>query len=131
MQDCYADNAVFSDPAFVDLNAAQVRKMWEMLIKRGTDLQLEFSNVQANAQGGSADWRATYTFSGSGRKVVNVIHATFVIENQKIVEHRDHFSFYKWSRQALGPIGWLLGWTPFLQKSVNKKAMANLGKFMG
>ena len=66
MQDCYAENATFSDPVFENLNVAEVKAMWEMLITRGKDLQLEFSNVEANETMGSAEWIATYTFSASG-----------------------------------------------------------------
>ena len=58
MQDCYADNATFSDEAFKNLNSAQVKAMWEMLIKRGKDLELRFQNVTANEKTGSAEWIA-------------------------------------------------------------------------
>ena len=130
MQECYAENATFTDPVFQNLNAVQVRKMWEMLISRGKDLTLEFSNVKATEKEGSADWRATYTFSASGRKVVNQIHANFVFEKGKIVQHRDHFNFFKWARQALGFPGLLFGWSKFLLESVRQKAMGNLLSFM-
>ena len=130
MQQCYADSARFSDPVFQNLNAAEVRKMWEMLISRGKDLTLEFSNVQATENSGSADWCATYTFSASGRKVINRIQATFLFENGKIVEHQDRFSFYTWARQALGFPGLLFGWTNFLQESVRQKARQNLADYM-
>jgi len=130
MQACYADNARFSDPVFQNLGAAQVRGMWEMLVTRGKDLVLAFSNVQADGKQGSADWVATYTFSATKRKVVNRIHADFVFENGKIVLHRDHFSFYKWARQALGFPGLLFGWSGFILESVRQKAMGNLASFM-
>ena len=130
MQQCYADNATFYDPAFENLDAAQVKKMWEMLISKGKDLRLEFSNVQADEQKGSADWIATYTFSASGKKVVNKIHADFVFENGKIVQHRDQFDFYKWMRQALGLPGLLFGWTSFLRESVRQKAKQNLANYI-
>jgi ketosteroid isomerase-like protein len=130
MQALYADNATFSDPVFKNLNAEQVRAMWEMLIKRGKDLVLEYQNIQSTTEGGTAEWIAHYTFSQSGRKVVNHIFATFRIENGKIVQHIDNFDFYKWSRQALGIMGWLLGWSSFLQDKIRKTAMAGLDKFM-
>ncbi|MFN8354117.1 MAG: nuclear transport factor 2 family protein [Spirosomataceae bacterium] len=130
MQACYADNATFSDAVFKNLNASQVRAMWQMLITRGTDLDLTFSKVQANDQQGSAQWEATYTFSATGRRVVNRIKAEFVFENGKIVQHTDSFDFYVWARQALGLSGWLLGWTSFLQQKVSDKAMSNLAQFM-
>ena len=36
----------------------------------------------------------------------------------------------KWSRQALGPKGLALGWTPFLRRKVGGTAKAGLDKFM-
>lgn len=130
MQNCYADNAVFNDPAFQNLNSAQVKAMWEMLIKRGKDLKLEYSNVQANEKTGSSEWVAWYTFSGNGNKVENRIKASFEFENGKIVKHTDHFNFYRWSRQALGLSGLLLGWTPFFKKKVQATAAKGLAEFM-
>ncbi len=130
MQACYAENARFSDPVFQNLDATQVRGMWEMLVTRGKDLVLEFSNVQANDKEGSADWVATYSFTATKRKVVNTIHADFVFENGKIARHHDHFSFYNWARQALGFPGLLFGWSGFMRESVRQKAMGNLASFM-
>lgn len=127
---CYADNAVFNDPVFRDLNAQEVRSMWTMLITRGKDLELEFSQVSGNDRVGSAEWKATYTFSGTGRKVVNHIHASFEIENGKIVRHTDRFSFSRWAKQALGLKAVLLGWTGLVQKKVRKSARQQLEKFM-
>ena len=43
------------------------------------------------------------------------MHATFKIADGLIVDHVDRFSFWKWSRQAIGTKGLLLGWTPFLR----------------
>lgn len=130
MQACYADNATFSDPVFENLNAAEVKAMWQMLVTRGQDLQLEFKNVEANENTGSAEWIATYTFSASGNKVINKIKADFVFENGKIVRHRDHFDFYTWAKQALGFKGLVLGWTSFLHNKVKAGAKSNLIKFM-
>ncbi len=130
MQACYADAAVFSDEAFVDLNANEVRAMWEMLIKRGKDLKLEFKNVQTEGNKGSAEWVATYTFSASGNKVINRIKATFEFENGKIIKHTDTFDFPLWAKQALGFKGMLLGRTNFLRKKVQATAKQSLEKFI-
>lgn len=130
MQNCYADNVVFNDAVFKNLNAQQVRAMWQMLITKGKDLQLEFSNVHANETKGSAEWVATYTFSQTKRKVVNRIKASFVFEDGKIVQHTDEFDFHKWASQALGITGTLLGWTGFLRNKVQAGAMKNLSTFM-
>jgi ketosteroid isomerase-like protein len=130
MQSCYADNATFSDAVFQNLNAAQVRAMWEMLITRGKDLELRFQNIKADEKTGSAEWIANYTFSQTGNKVENHIKANFEFENGKIVKHVDDFDFYKWSSQALGVSGKLLGWTSFLKNKVRQKAMKSLEDFI-
>ena len=85
MQQCYTDNAVFTDEVFIDLDAKKVRAMWEMLIKGGKDLKVEFDSVKANEKEGSANWVATYTFSKTGKKVINRIHANFIFENGNAV----------------------------------------------
>ena len=130
MQDCYADHAKFSDAVFTDLDGEQVKAMWEMLIKNGKDLKVIFNNVKGDAAGGSAEWTAWYTFSRTGKKVINRINARFEIENGKIVKHTDSFNFYKWARQAFGFTGLLIGWTPFFQNKVRTTAMESLTKFM-
>ena len=130
MQDCYSDQATFSDPVFTDLNAQQVRAMWAMLIQSGKDMRVEFTAVKATENGGTAHWDAYYTFSATGRKVWNQVDAVFIIENGKIVQHQDHFDFYKWSKQALGLPGILLGWTSFLRNKVKKQASEKLAAYM-
>jgi len=130
MQECYAEDAKFSDPVFKGLNAEQVRAMWAMLIKSGKDMRIEFKNIKANALGATAEWDAYYTFSVTGNKVVNKIKANFIIENGRIVQHTDEFSFYKWARQALGFTGLVLGWTSFLRHKISARAQQNLDKYM-
>jgi len=130
MQECYSDQATFSDAAFTVLNAKEVRAMWAMLIKGGKDMRVEFSNVKADEHGATAHWDAYYTFSATGRNVFNQIDASFIIENGKIVKHTDHFDFHTWSKQALGLPGLLLGWTSFLKNKVRKQASAKLAAYM-
>jgi len=130
MQDCYADNASFTDPVFTNLNALEVKSMWAMLLKNGRDLRIEFKNIREDESGTHAEWDAWYTFSATGNKVLNQIKASFIIENGKIVKHTDEFSFYKWASQALGFTGLLLGWTSFLKNKISTTAKENLTKFM-
>ncbi len=47
MQGSYADNATFKDPVFINLNAKQVRAMWEMFCVKSKDLKIEFSKITA------------------------------------------------------------------------------------
>lgn len=130
MQACYAPEASFSDPAFQGLNGIEAGKMWEMLLKRGKDLELTYDSVQADDTSGSARWVAQYSFGATGNFVVNKIEAKFTFENGLIKTHRDQFNFHTWAGQALGWTGRLLGWTSFLQNKVQAQAMKGLRKFM-
>lgn len=130
MTPCYHPNARFSDPAFPDLRGPEVSAMWRMLTSKSKDLALTFSDVAATESGGAAKWIAHYTFTATGRKVENRISAAFVFEDGLILEHSDLFDFWRWSRQALGPMGLLLGWSGFLRRKVQKQARSNLAAFM-
>ena len=130
MQQCYADNAVFSDEVFVNLNASEVKAMWEMLCIRGKDLQLEFKNIKANEEKGSAEWVAVYSFSKTNRKVINRIKSEFTFYDGRIISHLDHFNFYTWARQALGLPGILFGWAKGLKEKVRTQARKNLLDFI-
>lgn len=130
MGECYHDEATFTDEAFVNLNAKEVRAMWEMLCVRAKDFRLEFSQIEADGNTGSAHWEAWYLFSQSGNKVHNVIDAAFEFKDGKILKHRDSFDFHRWAGQALGMTGKLLGWTSFLKNKVQVTARQGLDKFM-
>ena len=130
MQDCYSDKVVFNDPVFINLEAREVKAMWEMFCKNGKDLVIEFSEIKADNNHGSAKWTAHYRFSSSGKKVVNHIHAAFRFEDGFIIHHEDDFDFYAWSCQALGITGKLLGKTNYLKNKVRNSARYNLQSFM-
>jgi ketosteroid isomerase-like protein len=130
MAACYRSDATFRDPAF-ELSGSDIGKMWKMLCSRGADLRIEFANVAAEGERGSADWQAWYTFSATGRPVHNIIHADFRFSDGLIAEHVDTFDFWRWSRQSLGAPGWLLGWTPLLQGKVQAQAARALDRYSG
>ncbi len=129
MAACYHDDIVFSDPVFGELRGSDAGDMWRMLCERGKDLSIEYRDVSADAESGSAHWEAHYTFSATGRQVHNKIDATFEFRDGLISRHRDVFSFWSWSSQALGPAGALLGWTPFIRKKVSAQALGSLAAF--
>jgi hypothetical protein len=63
--------------------------------------------------------------------VENDVHAAFRFTGEGLIaDHTDEFSFHRWSRQALGAPGLLLGWTPVLRGATQKKARASLDQFM-
>ncbi len=127
MASCYHPDVVFHDPAFGTLHAQDAIDMWHMLIERSKgNLEIAFSDVRASESEGSAKWTATYVFSKTGRTIVNEINADFAFKDGLIFRHNDHFDFWKWSAQALGMPGLLLGWTGFLKQKVRRQAIASL-----
>jgi hypothetical protein len=130
MASCYAPNAHFSDPVFPDLTGSQAGDMWRMLTSRATDLEVELPEAKADAEAGAARWIATYTFAATGRRVVNRVRSDFKFDASGLItEQHDDFGFWKWSRQALGTPGLVLGWTPILRNKVQANAAAELARF--
>jgi ketosteroid isomerase-like protein len=133
MAACYAPGARFSDPAFGELRGEEPGAMWRMLTGQARDLRVELGDHAADpaARTGRADWTAHYTFTQTGRPVVNRVHATFRFDADGLIaEHDDAFSFHAWARQALGTQGLVLGWTPLLRAAVRRRARGNLERFM-
>lgn len=130
MAACYDPDGHFSDPVFTDLSGKQAGAMWQMLCGRAKDLEVEFSDISADDDSGRAHWEAHYTFTATGRKVHNRIDASFEFRDGKIVEHRDVFDFWAWSRMALGVPGLLLGWTPVIRGKVQRTARRQLDAYM-
>ena len=130
MAACYTPDVRFSDPAFGELHGDQAGAMWRMLTGQAKDLRIELVEHEADGDRGSARWKAWYTFTQTGRPVVNDVRARFVFRDGLIAEHDDDFSFYRWSSQALGPPGRLLGWSPVIKGAVRKKARGSLERFM-
>lgn len=132
MQACYAPDASFEDEVFTLRGRAQVGGMWRMLCDatraKGRDAwRLEASNITDR----SAHWEAHYRFSATGRLVHNVIEAEFEFGPDGLIRrHRDRFDFWRWSRQALGMPGVLLGWTPMLRNKVRATAAKNLQAYL-
>lgn len=126
MAACYTEDVLFSDPVFGELRGRQAGDMWRMLTSRAKDFSLRFDNVRADERTGAAHWVATYLFSQTGRTVINDIQARFVFRDGRICEHHDHFDLWRWSRQALGAKGALLGWTPLVQNAIRAQAQKGL-----
>jgi len=131
MNSCYSNDIVFYDPAFELLRGDEAKCMWEMLCKNAKDFSLTYGNIiKLDDEYYTCDWVATYTFSKTGRKVVNSIRANMRFANGEIIEHSDAFSLHKWSSQALGFMGKLFGWNSFFQRKIKNQAKRNLLKFI-
>jgi dCTP deaminase len=130
MTACYAPDAHFRDPAFGDLEGDEVGAMWRMLAGRVADLEIELREHEAGEETGSAHWIARYTFSATGRPVVNDVRARFRFSpDGRIADHVDEFDFRTWAKQALGPSGHLVALLPPLRSKARAKALDQLAAF--
>lgn len=130
MCECYHANAKFRDPIFGLLKGDDVCKMWKMLVEKSKgNIKIDFSEIKADEYTGSAHWMATYNFSKTNRKVINNISAKFQFQDGLILKHTDDFDIWKWSKQAFGWKGMLLGWTGFMQKRIQDQALSSLKNY--
>lgn len=134
MATCYAPDARFRDEVFELDGRDEVAAMWGMLCAatraKGLDAwSLDFRDIVADERSGRAHWEAHYRFSATGRLVHNRIDGEFEFRDGLIVAHHDRFDFWRWSRQALGAPGALLGWSPMLRNKVRAQAAKNLAAF--
>jgi hypothetical protein len=131
MGSCYHPEAEFHDPAFGTLKGDEIPTMWHMLLERSQgNLKVVASDFRMEGNIGKAQWQATYPFGKTKRKVVNRIEASFEFKDGLFFRHTDRFSMWRWSRQALGLSGWLLGWTPLIKKKVQTQTRGLLKAYM-
>ncbi|WP_298894781.1 nuclear transport factor 2 family protein [uncultured Psychroserpens sp.] len=131
MVSCYHDDIIFEDPAFGVLKGEHAGNMWRMLCasQQGKEFRVTFSNINSDNGKGNAKWEAFYNFSKTGRKVHNIISATFEFKDDKIIKHTDQFNLHRWAKQAMGFKGLLLGGTGFFRKKLNQQTNHLLSKF--
>ena len=131
MNSCYSDDIVFFDPVFGLLKGTEAKAMWQMLCKNARNFSLTFGNItELDDEYCTCDWVATYTFSATGKTVVNKVKANMRFAGEKIIEHSDAFSVHQWSKQAFGITGTLLGWNSIFQNRIKHTAKKNLLRFM-
>lgn len=129
MAACYHPEVRFEDPAFGELRGEEAGDMWRMLLERSSDLEITWEDVEAGDERGKAHWEARYAFGPNRRPVHNMIEASFHFRDGKIVRHVDRFPFNRWARQALGTVGALLGWTPWLKGRVRQQTRGLLSAY--
>lgn len=128
---CYDDNVTFKDPVFGKLENGRPAKMWEMLLSRKKNTtKVVFDTIEANESMGSANWTATYEYGPKNRKVVNNVTANFKFKDGKIIEHVDTFDLWKWTKQALGFSGVLLGWSSFMKNKIQQTTNKQLNEYI-
>ncbi|SFC30048.1 Ketosteroid isomerase-related protein [Algibacter lectus] len=131
MLECYHKDVVFEDAVFGRLEGESAFKMWEMLLsqKKG-DTKISFNNIEANAETGKANWVAEYFYGEKKRKVINEVSTAFKFKDGKIIEHFDTFDLWKWTKQAMGTPGYLLGWTSYMKSKIQQTTNKRLDAFM-
>lgn len=118
----YADDVIFEDPAFGQLKGQDAKDMWHLLMGRSQGgMKLTFDNVSATANTATAQWKAVYPYGPQKRIVTNLVTAQFELKDGKITKHTDDFDLWKWSSQALGVAGKLLGWSSFMRNKIQEQ----------
>ncbi|MEO8544289.1 MAG: nuclear transport factor 2 family protein [Burkholderiaceae bacterium] len=136
MARCYAPEAQFQDEVFMLDGRDQVMAMWFMLCESldgggRVDWKLNYRIASIDARTARLHWSAHYHFGKAGRPVHNRITASFRFDDAgRITHHHDSFDFWRWSRQALGFPGLLLGWSPLLRRQVRSRAHAGLDRYI-
>ena len=131
MLSCYHKDIEFTDPAFGLLKGDRACNMWKMLLsQKKTKVKVDFFDVETENNYGSAKWTASYLYGNQQRKVVNKVKADFVFKDGLIISHNDVFDLWIWTQQALGFIGYLLGWSGFMKSKIQKQTNVKLDKFI-
>lgn len=125
----YSDNIQFEDPAFGTLKGIDAKNMWRMLCENASDFSIQFQINSSTNNKVYAYWEAQYTFSKTGRQVLNKIHAEFTLSNGAITHHTDSFNLWVWSRQAMGLTGWFLGWSSLFKNKLHQTTRKALQKY--
>lgn len=129
MIDYYHDQIEFEDPIFGKLNSKKVRSMWRLLLSKDSDMKVSYCDVKTQGNLGYAKWKATYFYGSKKRKITNECKASFEFKDGKIIRHTDTYSLWRWSHQAFGFVGLLLGWTSFFKNKITNKAQKALLDF--
>jgi len=131
MIECYHTEIKFEDPAFGVLKGEKAKNMWRMLCnsQKGKEFKVIASKIECNNLKGTAHWEVYYIFRKTGRKVHNIVNAEFEFKDGKIINHIDLFNLHKWSIQAVGFKGLLLGWTGFFKNKLNTQTNKLLSEF--
>ncbi|GAA4279459.1 nuclear transport factor 2 family protein [Aquimarina mytili] len=125
----YHDEIIFEDPIFGKLEGDKAKKMWYWLCENGKDLTVKFSDIKVNHDKGSAYWEARYTFGGRKRPVLNRVTSTFEFKDRKIIKHTDNYSLHRWSSQAMGWKGRVIGGSSYFRKKIQYRSNRLLDKF--
>lgn len=130
MNACYHENIIFKDPANGELHGERAKAMWSMLLSRNKNIRIDYEILEVAANSACVEWQANYEYGPEKRKIHNNVLAYFKFEDGKIIKHRDRFSLWNWSKQALGITGQILGWTGYLKNKIQNRTNKLLNEYM-
>lgn len=131
MIECYHEKIKFKDPVFGILIKSKACEMWKMLLsKKDNSFSISYSDIETSNNTGQINWVAEYNYGPQNRKVINKVSSKFTFSEGKIIEHIDYFNLWRWTRQAIGVKGYLLGWSIFMKHRIRLKANIALNKYM-
>ena len=123
---CYHPNATFKDIAFNLTGSHRIHAMWHMICDGY--IKATVHKMDADESVGWVKVTDEYTFSDTGRKVVNPIETTVRFKEGLISTHNDDCDPRRWAMMALGGVnGVLAGRIEFLRRW---KAHKKLQKFL-
>ncbi len=126
---CYSNNAVYNNPVMGLLDIDTTNTMWQILCTQFPGLKTTYSYIQElDEEYATCLWEEKYLYN---EKLIYIKKkAYFRFENGFIIEHTDGFNFYFWCKQTNGVVGWLFGWSNFMQKRIQKKERNKLIEFI-
>lgn len=122
----YHPSVRYSDPVFGALTGSCVLGMARLLCAVEHGRKLVCTEVQTEDPLFVVRWETHYIFAGTGRPVRKIVESRFRFTHGRIVEQTDRFAFWGWSAMALGPVGWLFGWTSLLRNSIRRDMLTAL-----
>lgn len=127
----YHPQVTFQDPAFGTLQGERAKAMWHMLLKRAKgQLSIKLTEVRQEGHRVVAHWQADYPYGPKQRMVHNEVDAVFTFTDGKIFTHTDTFDLWRWTQQALGLPGYLLGWSSVMKSTLQRKTNQLLDRFI-
>lgn len=133
---CYAPSARFEDAAWSLQGTEAIAAMWEMICddtrRLGADVwRLECLRIRGTRHRCKVDWRLSHRDPATGRLIHQRMESRFLLTRDGRIDfHENRFSLWRWSRQARGLSGWLLGWTPIMRQRVRHDAAQRLDRYL-
>lgn len=127
---CYASNIVYSDPVYGWMEGDKVKARWEYFCAHADALQLTWGAVTVlDDEYFTCEWTAQYTQRETGRTIKFPCKSFFRLKDYKIIEQSDAYRLSSLIAQTDGWKGFWFGWTGYMKRFVQKRALQALASF--